>query len=107
MPDSITTEESQAVDGSFETLLPAGQYIRAGTHWVTGTYSIIEAEALALLEPMKEACTMNLEHVIFETDAQVVFKAIHANHAGTSYFSLLINRIENLLFLNSSEFGCS
>jgi hypothetical protein len=50
---------------------------------------------------MKEACTMNLEHVIFETDAQVVFKAIHANHAGTSYSSLLINRIENLLFLNS------
>jgi hypothetical protein len=32
-----------------------GQYIRAGTHWVTGTYSIIEAEALALLEAMKEA----------------------------------------------------
>jgi ribonuclease HI len=62
--------------------------------------SIMEAEALSLLEAMKEASIMNPEHVTFETDAQMVVQAIYGNHSGTSDYSFLINRINNMLCLN-------
>ncbi|CAJ2658487.1 unnamed protein product [Trifolium pratense] len=38
----------------------AGMFERAGTAWNHGTHSIIEAEALALLESMQAATSMNM-----------------------------------------------
>ncbi|MCI15290.1 ribonuclease H protein, partial [Trifolium medium] len=71
-----------------------GQFVRAGTYWKRGAHSILEAEALALLEAIKVACTMNLEHISFESDSQLVVGAIHAaNYNGASSFSILISNI--------------
>ncbi|XP_045829143.1 uncharacterized protein LOC123920860 [Trifolium pratense] len=76
-----------------------GQFIHAGSYWLNGKYSILEAEALAILEAMKVVCNMNLEHVTFESDSQSVVAAIQANHVGVSNFSLLIASIKSLLIL--------
>jgi ribonuclease HI len=78
----------------------SGQFIRAGTHWLRGELSIIEAEALALLEAMRTTCQMNMQNVIFETDAQIVVGATNSNHVGVSLFSTIILNIKNLLHLN-------
>ncbi|KAK2456441.1 hypothetical protein QL285_003807 [Trifolium repens] len=77
-----------------------GQFIRAGTNWMDGELSIIEAEALALLEAMRMACNMNMHKVMFETDAQIVVGAANSNHVGVSLFSTIICNIKNLLLLN-------
>jgi ribonuclease HI len=74
-----------------------GRFICAGTAWDYGTYSTIEAEALALKEAVQAAIQMNMEKVIFESDSQLVVQAIHANYGGQSEFSLLISSIKSLL----------
>ncbi|CAJ2667453.1 unnamed protein product [Trifolium pratense] len=80
-----------------------GQFIRAGSYWKNGAHSILEAEALALLEAMKAACTMNRQHITFESDSQLVVGAIQdANYNGASIFSIIISNIKNLLLLNSN-----
>jgi hypothetical protein len=44
---------------------------------------------------------MNLEHITFESDSQLVVGATHAaNYNGDSGFSILISNIRNLLNLN-------
>jgi ribonuclease HI len=78
----------------------SGQFIRAGTHWLRGELSIIEAETLALLEAMRTTCQMNMQNVIFETDAQIVAGATNSNHVGVSLFSTIILNLKNLLHLN-------
>jgi hypothetical protein len=45
------------------------QFLRAGTYWKNVTYSVLEAEALVLLEAMQVASTMNLEYTTFESDS--------------------------------------
>jgi hypothetical protein len=47
-------------------------FILAGTNWTRGAFSIPEAEALALLEVVQTASDMNMDNVIFESDAQAV-----------------------------------
>jgi ribonuclease HI len=79
-----------------------GQFLRAGTYWKNITYSVLEAEALVLLEAMQVASTMNLEYITFESDSQLVVGALHANHEGVSIFSIIISSIKNLLLLNSN-----
>jgi hypothetical protein len=76
------------------------QFIRAGMNWRRGAFSIPEAKALALLEVMQTTYNMNLENIIFESDAQaqVVAGAIHVNHVGVSVFSIL----KKLLILNQN-----
>ncbi|CAJ2642004.1 unnamed protein product [Trifolium pratense] len=79
-----------------------GLFRRAGTYWISSAYSILEAEALVLLEAMKDASNMNLENIIFETDSSTIVAALHANHVGVSAFSILISNIKRLLLLNSN-----
>lgn len=43
---------------------------------------------------------MQIYHIIFESDSQVVVQTIHANKGGTSEFSLIIFCIKNLLVCN-------
>ncbi|MCI17165.1 hypothetical protein A2U01_0038312, partial [Trifolium medium] len=45
------------------------------TTWDVGTYSINEAEALALLEAIQAAINMHMEYIIFESDSQNVANA--------------------------------
>jgi ribonuclease HI len=80
----------------------AGSFISAGTAWDYGHYSILEAEALALLEGMQAATSQNLETVIFECDSQSVVNAVHAQSGGNSEFSIIISSIKNLLNLHSN-----
>ncbi|PNX68533.1 cytochrome p450, partial [Trifolium pratense] len=77
-----------------------GQFVCAGTAWDIGSHSIIEAEAMAMLEAMKAAIHLHMERVSFESDSLIVVKAVHAKHSGSSEFNLLIDNIKNLLVLN-------
>jgi ribonuclease HI len=78
-----------------------GQFVRAGSYWNNIAHTIPEAEALVLLEAMKVAGTMNWQHITFESDSQLVVRAIHAaNYNGASIFSIIISNIKNLLLLN-------
>ncbi|GAU20511.1 hypothetical protein TSUD_130690 [Trifolium subterraneum] len=61
-PVFITTEESQAEVGAFE--MTGRFFMIAGTYWINGDYSILEAEAPALLEAIKEAYNMSLDPII-------------------------------------------
>ncbi|XP_045802642.1 uncharacterized protein LOC123896275 [Trifolium pratense] len=72
----------------------------AGTAWDIGSHSIIEAEAMAMLEAMKAAIHLHMERISFESDSLIVVKAVHAKHSGSSEFNLLIDNIKNLLVLN-------
>ncbi|MCH87069.1 cytochrome P450, partial [Trifolium medium] len=54
-----------------------GQFVMAGTSWNQGKCSIIEGEAIALLEAMKTMEQRGMSHVIFETDSRNVVDAIH------------------------------
>jgi hypothetical protein len=80
----------------------AGCFIIAGTAWDIGYCSIIEAEALALLEAIQATTHLNLEKVTFECDSQTVVNAVHAQSRGNSEFSIIISSIKSLLNLHSN-----
>jgi ribonuclease HI len=71
-----------------------GRFIMAGTTRLDGNYSVIEGEAKALLEAMKEMEQRHISNVIFETDAKSVVDAIQYFHGGNSEFSLLVAHIK-------------
>jgi hypothetical protein len=50
-----------------------GQYVMAGSSWSQGKCSIIEGEAHAMLEAMKELEQRGFTHVRFETDSKTVW----------------------------------
>jgi ribonuclease HI len=74
-----------------------GRFIMAGTTRLDGNYSVIEGEAKALLEAMKEMKQRRISNVIFEADAKSVVDAIQFFHGGNSEFSLLVAQINNFL----------
>ncbi|XP_058742161.1 uncharacterized protein LOC131614614 [Vicia villosa] len=49
-----------------------GRFITAGVAWDIGSMSSREADALALKEAVQHAVILNLDHVIFESDSQVI-----------------------------------
>ncbi|PNX91087.1 gem-like protein 8-like, partial [Trifolium pratense] len=57
----------------------AGMFERAGTAWNHGTHSIIEAEALALLESMQAATSMNMNMLALYSNFEVNFVKRQAN----------------------------
>ncbi|XP_058766342.1 uncharacterized protein LOC131639920 [Vicia villosa] len=61
-----------------------GRFISAGVSWDVDLISVVEAEATALKEAIQKAIFLQLSHVIFETDCQIVAKAIYASHVGSS-----------------------
>jgi ribonuclease HI len=69
----------------------------AETTWFDGNYSIIEGEAITLLEAMKAMEERHITNVIFETDSKSVVDAIQHFHGGNSEFSSLVFHINNLL----------
>ncbi|CAJ2675250.1 unnamed protein product [Trifolium pratense] len=72
----------------------AGLFMYAGTAWDEGNHTIIEVEALALMLAMQAASNMHMEHIVFESDSQLVA------HLLASEFSALISSIKNFLALN-------
>ncbi|MCI23364.1 cytochrome P450, partial [Trifolium medium] len=65
----------------------SGLFVLEGTSWREGNCSIIEGEAIALLEAMREVEHRGITHVVFETDSKSVVDAIHNLRAGSSEFS--------------------
>ncbi|XP_058732901.1 uncharacterized protein LOC131604482 [Vicia villosa] len=74
-----------------------GHFIFAGAAWDVGTYSILEAEVMALKEAILGAINLNLRQVIFESDSQMVVQALRTKHSGSSEFSLTVSSLQNLL----------
>lgn len=52
---------------------------------------------MALKEEVQTTIHMHLDHVIFESDSQVVVQVVHKNYGGNFEFSLIISCIKNIL----------
>ncbi|WJX28566.1 hypothetical protein P8452_17266 [Trifolium repens] len=78
-----------------------GQFKLAGTNIVSSPHSVMEGEALALIEAMEVMIHRGLTHVIFESDSKLVVDAISSSHNGISEFSILISYIQALLGMNN------
>jgi ribonuclease HI len=79
-----------------------GRFVMAETTWLNGNYSVIEGEAIAMLEALKAMEQRRISHVIFETDCKSVVDAIQHFRGGNSDFSLLVSHIKNLLDSNNN-----
>jgi hypothetical protein len=77
-----------------------GNFVLAGTVWYQGKWSIIEGEAMAILEAMRVMEQNGITHVIFESDSKNVVEAIHSLRTGISEFSSIICNIRNVLAFN-------
>jgi ribonuclease HI len=100
------------VDASFYNLAGAtgwgwilrdsrGQFQLAGTNILHSPLNVLEGEAMALREAMKEVMHRGLSHVIFESDSKLVVDAISSKQAGISEFSMLISNIQSMLRMNN------
>jgi ribonuclease HI len=78
-----------------------GGFKLAGSNIVPTTFSVIEGEAMALMEAMEEVIHRGFPYVIFESDSKLVVDAIYSRQSGVSEFSLLISHIQSLLRLHN------
>jgi ribonuclease HI len=78
-----------------------GGFKLAGSNIVPTTFSVIEGEAMALMEAMEEVIHRGFPYVIFESDSKLVVDAIYSGQSGVSEFSLLISHIQSLLRLHN------
>jgi hypothetical protein len=74
-----------------------GHFQLAGTNIVHSPYSVVEGEALAVIEAMEEMILRGFHYVIFESDSKLVVDAISSTQNGISEFSTLIAHIQFLL----------
>jgi ribonuclease HI len=63
--------------------------------------SVLEGEAMTLIEAMEEVIHRGLSFGVFESDSKLVVDAISSRQAGVSDFSILISHIQSLLRLNN------
>jgi ribonuclease HI len=73
----------------------------AGSNIVPTSLSVLEGEAMALVEAMEEMIQRGLSFVTFESDSKLVVDAISSRQTGVSVFSLLISHIQSLLRMNN------
>jgi ribonuclease HI len=78
-----------------------GRFQLAGSNMMHATLSVLEGEAMALIEAMEEVIHRGLSFVIFESDSKLVVDAISSRQVGVSDFSILISHIQSLLSLNN------
>jgi ribonuclease HI len=78
-----------------------GHFKLAGTNIVNSPYSVMEGEALALIEAMEEMIRRGQTFVTFESDSKLVVDAISSTQNGISEFSILISHIQSLLRLHN------
>jgi ribonuclease HI len=69
----------------------------AESTWLDGNYSVLEGEAIALLEAMRAMKDQRISYVIFETDSKCVVDAIQHLRGGNSEFRLLVSHINTFL----------
>jgi ribonuclease HI len=79
-----------------------GRFVMAETTWFDENHSIVEGEALALLEALRAMTNRNMQQVIFESDSKNVVDAVHHYRGGYSEFSCLVAHINNLLASSSN-----
>jgi ribonuclease HI len=100
------------VDASFNNLAGAtgwgwvlrdfrGGFKLAGSNTVTSSLSVVEGEAMAIIEAMEEVIRRGLSYVTFESDSKIAVDAISCRQTGVSEFSLLISHIQSLLCLHN------
>jgi hypothetical protein len=77
-----------------------GTFMVAGSAWTEGNCAIVEGEAHALLEALRQVENRCITHVIFETNLKSVVDAIHNLSSGFSEFSSIICNITNVLDRN-------
>lgn len=70
--------------------------------WDFGTCYVTEAKALTLKETIHVVISMQMEHIIFESDSYMMVQVIHTNNEGNSEFSVIISCIKNLLVCHSN-----
>jgi ribonuclease HI len=78
-----------------------GHFKLAGTNIVPSPFSVLEGEAMALIEAMEKVIQRGFSYVIFESDSKMVVDAISSRQAGVSEFSILISHIQSLLRMNN------
>jgi ribonuclease HI len=78
-----------------------GDFKLAGTNIVNTPFSVVEGEAMALAEAMKEMLQRGLSYVVFESDSKIVVDAISSRQSCVSEFSLLISYIQSILSLHN------
>jgi hypothetical protein len=78
-----------------------GQFKLAGTNIVYSPHSVVEGEALSLIEAMEEMIHRGQTYVTFESDSKLVVDAISSTHNGIYEFSILISHIQSLLRLHN------
>ncbi|XP_045802361.1 uncharacterized protein LOC123895940 [Trifolium pratense] len=79
-----------------------GVFVAAGTNMSMHKLAIVEGEAMAILEAMRQATSRGWSNIVFESDSKVVVDAIQANHHGIAELSSIILSIKLLLQCNSN-----
>jgi ribonuclease HI len=77
-----------------------GMFVAAGTSWLEGSCSVIEGEAIALLDALQQMEQRGVNHVIVETDSKSLVEAIQHVRDGVSEFSRIVQNINNVLLAN-------
>jgi hypothetical protein len=60
----------------------SGEFKLAGTNIVNTPFSVLEGEAMALVEAMEEVIQRGLPYVVFESDSKIVVEAISSRQSG-------------------------
>jgi ribonuclease HI len=79
-----------------------GSFICAKTRTFNTVLTVLEGEALALLEAIRLAVHHGWDHVAFESDSNTLVHSIAANNTGNSEFSDIVSSIKNMLSLLSN-----
>jgi ribonuclease HI len=79
-----------------------GSFICAKTRTFNTVVTVLEGEALALLEAIRLAVHHGWDHVAFESDSNTLVHSIAANNTGNSEFSDIVSSIKNMLSLLSN-----
>jgi ribonuclease HI len=75
-------------------------FVVACTSWIEGNCSVIEGEAIALLDALLQLEQRGTSHVIVETDSKSLVDAIQHIRDGVSEFSFIVRNINNVLLAN-------
>jgi ribonuclease HI len=78
-----------------------GHFKLAATNIVYSSHSVMEGEALALIDAMEEMIQKGHTFVTFESDSKIVVDAIYSSQHGLSDFHILISHIKSLLTLHN------
>jgi ribonuclease HI len=79
-----------------------GCFVMAETNWMEGSCSIVEGESTAILKALQVMEQRGYTHVIFEMDSKSVVDAVHHLCGGSSEFSSLISKINNIMSCNQN-----